>query len=176
MNNFDLLMNYKFPIHVSDINFVTPNITLDTIYINLISFYKIVHSIILITWYTVHFIIMHAGIEFINITKNINIDKLIVVVSVYTMFIMGLVNINFKTINKQKEQIKNLEVNLQTQYALGSNLERKIEITQKQLNNLINKTDGKLNEIKNDITLLEAKLNLIEKRNKKLEKEIKIYQ
>lgn len=190
MNNFDLLMDYKFPIHVSDINFVTPNITLDSIYANVISFYEIVRNIIIITWYTVQFIIIQGSIEFINITKNMNIDKLIVVISVYTIFMMGLIHASIKKINKQTEQIKELEDNLETQCTLGMYLERKIDITQKQLNNLSNKTDEKLNEVKYDIILLETRLNLIEKKNKILEtrvsvvekknkileKEIKIYQ
>ena len=180
------IYDWKLPIYVSNSNIIIPwNIPKNTMRLAFDKIYDL---------YT------NLNFIFIKFVDNIVITfasynpstlwKIIIIISIYTIFTMGIIDVNIKKINKHNQDIKILQASIET---LEKKLNNKDDLTKeveylKKLENLresleqiwkeemldhYNKSQKKIGEIKQDITVLEARQLLLEKKNKKLEKEIK---
>lgn len=177
MANLDLMEQYLSPIYISSSNMVIPIAInyidkFDDIYTKSLIFFNYFTNILYIAVQTFTFIANQALSESIKIIQSLNADKIIFIISIYTIFMVLVLDVNIKKINKQKEQIEILEKNIKSiEKQISFHTPEKQETFQDEVNT--NLRD--INEYKSDINLINTRLNSIEKKNKKLEKEMKKY-
>lgn len=178
--------NWKLPIYVSNSNMLIPwNIPKNTMRLAFDKIYDLYTNLNFIFIKFVDNII----ITFTSYNQS-TLWKIIIIISIYIIFTMGIIDVNIKKIDKHNQDIKILQASIET---LEKKINNKDDLTKeveylKKLENLresleqiwkeemldhYNKSQKKIGEIKQDITVLEARQLLLEKKNKKLEKEIK---
>lgn len=168
MANIELMNQYMAPVYISATNMVTPltSIKYDVLYANALIYLNIVVNILQIGIQTVTFIMKEAFVEaFANagsILRSLTIEKIIYILVIYNLLIITAIDKQRRKITEQNTQIESLEK--QIDYL------KKTERMREDLNELW------LQDVRRYHLETNNKIRTMEKRIKKMDKEIKIYE
>lgn len=165
MSNIEFL---RAPIFISATNMVTPitTITFDSLYTNALVFGNIVVNILQIFIETAGFIMKEGFTEaFANASAlwtNLNFEKIVYIIGVYNLFMLLVLDNQRRKITEQNEHIESLEK--QVDYL------KKMERMREDLDELW------IQDVKSYHQETSKKMTAMEKKIKKMEKEMKIYE
>ena len=167
MENIQLLSTpYSSPIYISSTNMITPitMISINTIYNNLIKAFDIAMNILQIIIKTSLFILSEASKEILKIDwdSHFTIQNIVFIIGVYNLIMLIVIDNQRKKMNDQKIQIESLE-----KYV--NYLKKVDKMRDDDQNRLVQTFTQNYDEVNKKMTLIDKKI-------KKIEKDIKIYE
>jgi hypothetical protein len=110
METPELLMNTNIvPVYITSTNVVTPLLTIDSLYKNVLVLLYTAGNILQIVIQTTIFIMKEI---FAEVFTKMTLVKMIYIIGIYNLFILAVLDNHQRKIIQQKEQIETLEKNL----------------------------------------------------------------
>jgi hypothetical protein len=157
METPELIMKSNMvPVYITSTNSVTPLITLNSFYTNLILYFNIVVHILRICFQTVAFMMKEI---FTEIFTKMTPIKMVYTLCIYNLFMLAVLDSHQRKIAKQKEQIASLEKQVKQL--------KKSEKVRDDFEQLW------IHDIKSYNQETSSKMTAMEKKIKKMEKELK---